>query len=332
MGAAFLFVPLSCFLYTPDKSLALEPYISAVVNLTAYFGAFVLKCVAFLTLLGKRFGKLVWGAVVASIILFPVPAWLSLLSGRIEIIDTVITASYTYFVLVLLLSVISVLRHCSKAEKNIDNYYSDDLQICVSWIRRSIWLLMGMAVNCAIAPLLPIAPWWLRLFFLVYGMSCYLHIHYGYRRMMIAMIDYFMLLGHNISDLALVEQDAEADLNISTQTQGKIQSQLEEWISLKGYKQRGVTINMVAKEIGTNRTYLSRYINATYQCSFKTWITAMRVEEVKRLLSQEADMTTVRVSDIVGFASQESFNHVFTRLEGVSPSTWREEKCEVSNS
>lgn len=326
MGASFLFVPLSCLIYTPDHSLEMEPYISAVVNLTAYFVTFILMIHAFLILLGKRFGKLVKRATLLSIILFPIPAWLSLLSGRPELIDTVVTVSYSYFVIVLTFSVISVLRNCAKAAKNINNYYSDDLQICVSWIRRSMWFLIGLAINCAISPLLPISPAWLRACFLVYGISCFLHIHFGYRRVMIAMIDYFMLQGLSISNIAIVEQESEITTNLSSPIMSKIQTQLNHWISNKGYEQRGLTINMVAKEIETNRTYLSRYINTTYQCSFKTWITQLRIEEAQRLLLDDVDMAINRIADIVGFASVESFDHIFTRIEGISPSEWREKE------
>lgn len=331
MGAAFLFVPLSCFIYTPDKSLEIEPYISAAVNLSAYFTTFVLMVIAFLILLGKKFSKLVKRATIITLIAYPIPMWLSLMSGKHQLIDTVVSASYSYFVIIITLMVISVLRNCSKAIKNIDNYYSDDLHICVNWITRSIWLLIGLSINCTISPLLPISPNWLRFIFLVYGISCYLYIHFGYRRMMIAMIDCFIVQGHSVSALALIEQQSDTAPNLSSVIQSKIQTQLNHWISDKGYTHKGVTINMVAKEVGTNRTYLSRYINTIYKCSFKTWITQLRIEEAERLLLDDIELTINAVADLVGFASKESFVHIFSRIEGRPPSLWREKNNAKSN-
>lgn len=44
----------------------------------------------------------------------------------------------------------------------------------------------------------------------------------------------------------------------------------------------GITIQDLSREIGINRTYLSNYINETYQTNFNGWINDLRIEEAKQ--------------------------------------------------
>ncbi|MFI3280812.1 MAG: helix-turn-helix domain-containing protein, partial [Rikenellaceae bacterium] len=325
MGVAFLFVPLSCFLYTQTNRLDLDPIYAAAISLSAYFPTFVLMSIAFLILLGKRYGRVVIWATVITILLFPMPLWLSLMRGDDELISTVMASSYSYFVIVVAMLDTFILINYHRVKRNIENYYSDDTIICVNWISKSIKLLIGLSVTCALAPIFSIYPHWLRLLFMLYGVFCYLHIHYGYRRMTITMLDQFVYKNQNIADLVEVERDNLSDATLAPDVFESIERGVKMWVEEQRYMQSSVTINMMASEINTNRTYLSRYINTTCSCSFKNWITQLRLLEAKRMLSSNLDVSISVIAAEVGFASVESFTHVFKRIEGVSPARWREQ-------
>ncbi len=319
MGVAFLIVPLSCFIYTQKNKLDSVPYISTAISLTAYASTFLLMATAFLKLLGRRYSKPLMVGTFLAIFIYPLPLWTSIMLGDVEVIDTVITASYTYFVLVIILLSGAILHRHHSLTNNFDNYFSDDIHICVSWISKSIWLLIGLTFTCLLAPIFFIYPLWLRCIFMCYGVFCYIYIYYGYRRMLINLST--NAYGINI---ATIEGKSDFDNIMSAEVVTHIEDQLDIWLSNGNYLRKGITINDVAKEIKSNRTYLSKYINSTYHCTFKTWITTLRIEEAKRLMQNSPNLSISDIASRAGFASIESFSHIFARSEHCSPSKWRE--------
>lgn len=235
-------------------------------------------------------------------------------------------AACAYFVITVIMLTFSVLRNCRKVIECIDNYYSDDLLICVKWISKSMGLLIGLSVTCMLAPSFSYYPLWLKLIFMLYSMLCYFHIYFGYKKMLVSLIERLGVCNYEISVFSQVEQNIDADEVLSASNMLSIQTNLEVWIAQKGYQQRGMTITDVAKSIKTNRTYLSKYINSVYRASFRSWITTLRIEEAKRLLLEDSENSINNIAQTIGFASVESFTHIFTRNEGVPPTKWREKQ------
>lgn len=75
----------------------------------------------------------------------------------------------------------------------------------------------------------------------------------------------------------------------------------------------------------TNRTYLSAYIKATYQVSFREWIATHRIEYAKKFLATHPKMTIAEVSEASGFLSLTYFTKIFTEKEGISPAKWKKQ-------
>lgn len=109
---------------------------------------------------------------------------------------------------------------------------------------------------------------------------------------------------------------------LSAELNTQISKRLELWVKTHGYTQQGVTINDIAAIAATNRTYLSKYINKTYQCSFREWINRLRIARAKELLLDE-EVQIEGVAREVGFTSCGSFAHSFKRYEGRSTTQWR---------
>lgn len=99
---------------------------------------------------------------------------------------------------------------------------------------------------------------------------------------------------------------------------------IESWVDHGGYKTLGVTMLQVAEQLGTNRTYLSEYINVNYGCSFNTWLGRLRVAEAKRLMLSSPTLSLDRVALNVGFSSKSHFMSTFKSIEGETPGRWRE--------
>lgn len=119
------------------------------------------------------------------------------------------------------------------------------------------------------------------------------------------------------------ESEEEKRAKADSEQYRAIAEAFEVWVAKREYLDQGVTIQRVAVEIKSNRTYLSAYINAKYNTTFRDWVTAKRLEEARRLLTEERDILISDVAQRVGFATVASFSRAFTRQEGLSPVAWR---------
>ena len=99
---------------------------------------------------------------------------------------------------------------------------------------------------------------------------------------------------------------------------------LEEWMDAeKPYRNPDFQLQDLQQVLPLNRTYLSRFINAEYDCSFYQLVTRYRVEEAKRLLHEYPQMKIQEISEQCGFSSPTIFTRVFTRETGLNPSEWK---------
>jgi len=78
----------------------------------------------------------------------------------------------------------------------------------------------------------------------------------------------------------------------------------------------------VARAVGTNRTYLSRFFNKENGQTFYDYVNGYRIHHAEQLLV-ESTATLQEVSDRSGFNSLSTFRRVFTATYGCSPSDYR---------
>lgn len=99
---------------------------------------------------------------------------------------------------------------------------------------------------------------------------------------------------------------------------------LRKWVEQKEFLTEGITILTLCTKLKTNRTYLFCYINSTYNCSFRDYISKLRIDEAKRLLKEEASKDIHEIAAITGFSSTSNFYRSFKKHEEKTPSTYRE--------
>lgn len=93
----------------------------------------------------------------------------------------------------------------------------------------------------------------------------------------------------------------------------------------KPYLQPNVTIASFSEELGINRYYISQVINESRGQNFSDFINSYRVEETKRLLQnpEKKHLKILAIAYEAGFNSKTSFNTIFKKLTGMSPSEYR---------
>jgi len=99
---------------------------------------------------------------------------------------------------------------------------------------------------------------------------------------------------------------------------------LEAWLEKeKPYLNPDFQLGDLHQVLPLNRTYLSRFINSTYGRSFYLWVSGLRIEEAKRLMTEHPELKIQDVAEHCGFSSRRVFTQVFTRETGVAPSDWK---------
>lgn len=93
-------------------------------------------------------------------------------------------------------------------------------------------------------------------------------------------------------------------------------------IKKKYYLQPGVRMSDIASKLGTNRTYISKLINNTYNISFSDYINTLRIEYAKQYLLSHKDAKLAQVAKECGFPTPSSFNNVFKKMTSVTPKVW----------
>jgi AraC-like DNA-binding protein len=95
----------------------------------------------------------------------------------------------------------------------------------------------------------------------------------------------------------------------------------------KLYLQPGVTINQIADALKCSRHHLSQVLNDNLQKSYYDYINGLRIEEAKRLLNepQSEQLKIASIAYDAGFNSLSTFNDVFKKFTGKTPSDYRKE-------
>ena len=89
-----------------------------------------------------------------------------------------------------------------------------------------------------------------------------------------------------------------------------------------------LTLSDLAMQVGTNRTYLSNYLNNTLRTTFYDYINGFRLQAALQQLHDAEPAATMptmaEVTEACGFNSISTFRRVFVRAKGCSFASYRE--------
>lgn len=94
----------------------------------------------------------------------------------------------------------------------------------------------------------------------------------------------------------------------------------------KLYRDKDISLENLASTLGTNRSYISRAINAYAENTFYNYINTYRVEEATSILSDVSkDVVLKNLAGDLGYNSISSFYRAFQKETGCPPAKYREQ-------
>ena len=122
-----------------------------------------------------------------------------------------------------------------------------------------------------------------------------------------------------VEESAPIEESAaeeEIDSNTSQLTE-QMKAQLNELMTVREiYLDSRLTLSDLAAELGTNRTYLSNYLNRELNVSFYDYVNSFRVKRACRMIDSDPDVSVHDIVESCGFNSVSTFRRSFTREVG----------------
>jgi len=93
----------------------------------------------------------------------------------------------------------------------------------------------------------------------------------------------------------------------------------------KVYLDSDLTLNLLAKKVGTNRATLSHVINQYFHKSFPALLNQYRVNEALRLLTdkESKDYKLEIIGEMCGYRNRQVFHSAFKRETGITPKHFR---------
>ncbi len=331
LGVAICVLPIASFVYYFTPMVNGAPQIATAMNLSAYCLTSTLVTLAYYTMLDKTKNKAIIKTHIATGILYSLPLWYGIIFCDDTINYHILIAMYTLFVVIVIIHVATCLIYFRQVKRSITPETPEYKRREFKLLNRTKYSSLILITVSVLAPSFYSYPLWLGLIFVCTLVIGFTYTYAMFRKMLNNSIKEYITpkTTPNTEDhIVEVPENIEKNTKkLNDDVKQNIKKYLQNWINKKEFLKPDVSIDNVAKATYSNRTYISRYINSEYNCSFRSWITQLRVEEAKELLKNHRELSVKVIAQKVGFASVESFSHIFARYVKSSPTKWRDDNA-----
>jgi len=118
-------------------------------------------------------------------------------------------------------------------------------------------------------------------------------------------------------------KDSSEDLKIPKEVIENTLDLLEKFELEKGFLENSISINGIAKNLGTNSRYLSKIVNTFKEKTFSNYVNDLRVDYAIKRLRDETNFRNFKMIVIAhesGFNTSQAFSKSFYKKTGVQPS------------
>ena len=223
-----------------------------------------------------------------------------------------------------------------KRLKQVEAYYDEEEDYRMKWIRFCYIIMMLTQMFILVYMLLPrgfmkIYNIWYSIFLLYFTANFISFL--GSHKLLLDAFAYKTLSGHDLMQKiaenksrrkTVKDNSQEPSAIISEADIRKLERSIDQWVKQKKYCEYDKSREEVAKELRTTKEHLHIYFSTIKGVDFKTWRTELRVEEAKKLLLENKEVSTNIIGEAAGFSDRSNFHRQFVKIVGCSPKQWRE--------
>lgn len=88
------------------------------------------------------------------------------------------------------------------------------------------------------------------------------------------------------------------------------------------FLQPGLSLQDVAQKLHTNKTYISKLVNNTYNLGFPELLNTLRIDYAEQYIINHPNARQEEIAKACGFLSASSFNNIFRKITGMTPKIW----------
>ena len=272
---------------------------------------------------------------VFSMFLFEVikPGWVNFKKAFLMVLPTIILACIVIItddqkvfngliiysnVLAIVIAILT-LRSTHNFNEYIKMNYSYTETISISWLRTVVFLLLVLMLVFSVV----IWKGWILGESLYYLSSIMVFTYIYLRTMRHHIISVPDMLNPFTNDTGKEDNfrlPNETSAAETAQFAVKLQRLMEEQ---RIYLNPLLTLREVASKVGTNRTYLSEYLNRELKTKFYDYINSYRIREAEKLLLENKDAKIEDIAEQCGFNSLSTFLRSFEKTNGTTPAKFR---------
>lgn len=331
MGFSIMVLPIATITSFSPRFLNFSRDWGTLIHLTSVYIIAVFVAISFLSLLGDKrlLGSAKFIRTILGCFLFPIPLTSAIIYGDHAIINIATTITSVILLTTIVYESVTFYILYQNGVKRVNNYYSDDIAVNIKWLHNSALFMLSIGLISGIHALVPNTPIWCNFIITLYRGFVFLFVFFSFMRFIKSFANMESSIpNHNPliefeHELYRTNNRGEVKITIDNEIRDAIGEKLNIWIEEMNYTKKNITLQSLSEDISTNRSYLSYYINETFKCSFKVWITKLRITQAKKLLTHCQELSISDVANTVGFLSTNSFAHAFKHLEGVAPNRWR---------
>lgn len=246
----------------------------------------------------------------------------------------IIASSIVLFIINCVVHIIVFHRTYVRSLRKIEQYYDEEQDHKIKWIRFCYVIMMLTQMFILVYMLLPhgfmkIWALWYVLFMLYFSANFISFL--GSHKLLLDAFAYKTLSGQEIMERIerrkKFKQDRDGAVEQTELTDPqlmRIERSLQKWVKEKRFREYDKTREQIARELNTTKEMLHLYFTTKVGVDFKTWRTGLRIEEAKRLLLENPEMSTNIIAELSGFSDRSNFHRQFTKIVGCSPKQWRE--------
>ena len=241
-------------------------------------------------------------------------------------------AVYILFFVAQCVGHIHVFRRLYKESlQKLEQYYDEDEDQKIKWIHFCYTIMMLTQMFILVYRLFPtgfmkVYNVWYSLFLLYFTANFISFL--GSHKLMLDAFAYKTLSGQDMGKMLVrgrkKKEEVENHGGVNDAEIRRLEHNLEKWVRQKKFTEYDKSREEVAVELDTTKEFLHLYFTTHMGVDFKTWRTELRVEEAKKLLLENKNLSVNVVSEIAGFSDRSNFHRQFVRLVGCTPKQWRE--------